>query len=136
MENTFKVKVISADISIRAEIQYRTTKGGKKVIIGEIGYLLGATIITEPVKELCSGDFVTVDRGTLFRYNNIGDQGMFINVNHFVTEPFRIDTSRNITCCFAGRRFASEQSTRFEGIFDKGVQIPIVPCFIRKGDDE
>lgn len=100
-----KVNVLSFYMNIMPHVPFRVTKGGKKIITGEITNMLTCYIKTELCTKLKNGDYVIISNGIPFRHMIKDDISVFVNVNTYEKKQLVFDASEPLQVLYAGRMF-------------------------------
>lgn len=86
-----EIRIKNFLIKVKPFTEYRTTKRGKKIITGKIGYDLVLYITTDKCEGLRIGDIVTIN-GILCKHIGGEADSSFVNVCKLETNTLCIDT--------------------------------------------
>ena len=100
-----KVNVKSFYINVMPHVPFRVTKGGKKIITGEITNMLTCWIKTELCTKLRNGDYVIISPGIPFRHMIKDVISVFVNVNTYEKKQLVFDANEPLEILFAGRQY-------------------------------
>jgi len=89
-------------LNVEPHASFRTTKGGKRILKGEITMRMNAYITTDKLQVLKSGDDVGIN-GIVFKHIIKYEQSVFRNMNNYEKKQLVIDTTKPLQIIFLGR---------------------------------
>lgn len=98
MKNYYNLKVHGISMATNIVSNYRTTKGGKRILYDSPCYMMKLSVYIEPIDDLIIGSTYQ-SRGMLFRYNG---NGVLISVETIHHDDFIINTLEGIDIFLVG----------------------------------
>lgn len=113
----YKTKINNISFKVAPLTNYRVTKGGKKILTGDMGYYMMIKIDIDPIPEINSGDAV-ISYGMPFAYIKDKDKALLHSYSNVHYKDFQLDNCHAIEI-FRVARLMGEGSSQINTIKTK-----------------